>query len=81
MKAFLDSVGLWFDTIGVHPVLGAFAVGVLTALALLWRLRTETARPVPGAPAAPQNRRQQVGDVVPVLQRQHSAYRQALAQH
>lgn len=36
MKEFLDSVGVWFQGIGVHPVIGAFLVGFIFA-ALIFR--------------------------------------------
>lgn len=37
MNAFLDAVGAWFQSFGVHPVLGAFILGAVIAFAFAYR--------------------------------------------
>lgn len=55
MKAFFDSIALGFESMGVHPVLGAFLVGAVIAFVFARRRSTSSVPAViePAAPAAP----------------------------
>ena len=37
MTAFLDSIANWFQSVGVHPVLGAFMAGAVIAFVFAYR--------------------------------------------
>jgi hypothetical protein len=50
MTAFLDGIAKWFQSIGVHPVLGAFMAGVVIAFVFAYR-RSPPVELTPGAPA------------------------------
>ena len=51
MTAFLDSIAKWFQSVGVHPVLGAFLAGVVIAFVFAYR-RSPSVELPPGGPAA-----------------------------
>ena len=50
MTAFLDAVGGWFQSHGVHPVMGAFLLGAVLAFAFAYR--RNPAKEASGAPYA-----------------------------
>jgi hypothetical protein len=44
MNAYLDALGQWLQSLGVHPVLGSFLLGAAIAFVLAYRGSTDVAQ-------------------------------------